>query len=297
MTSADYLRIERAILFLERNFKRQPELADVAAAVGLSEFHFQRLFRRWAGVSPKRFLQFLTATHAGRLLRQEKSVLATAYDAGLSGPGRLHDLMVSVYAATPGEMKSGGASLGIRFGIHESPFGQCLIAATARGITSLAFLQPASRNDAVAELRARWPNATIREDPAATRPLARRIFAETHNGEPITLLLRGTNFQLRVWEALLRIPPGHVSSYEQVARDVGSPAAGRAVGRATGQNPIAWLIPCHRVIRKSGVFGDYHWGATRKTAMLAWEAVRQGKGKGKFEGEGEGEGEGEETGT
>jgi AraC family transcriptional regulator, regulatory protein of adaptative response / methylated-DNA-[protein]-cysteine methyltransferase len=269
----DYARIEKAIRYLDENFRRQPALAEVAAAVGLSDYHFQRLFRRWAGVSPKRFLQFLTAEYARDLLRESWTVLDTAYEAGLSGPGRLHDLLVGVDGVTPGEARRLGAGVVIRHGVHPSPFGDFLLAATDRGVCALTFLDEGGRERALAGVAARWPNATLREDRASTLPLAEKIFAGA-DGERVPLHLEGTNFQIRVWEALLRVPGGSVVTYEQIATSLGSPRAVRAVGTAVGRNPIAYAIPCHRVIRKTGAFGEYRWGAARKRAILGWEAAR-----------------------
>lgn len=268
----DYDVVEAAIAYLEQNFAQQPELSDVARHVHLSESHFQRLFRRWAGISPKRFLQFLTAEHARLLLADSASVLDASYAVGLSGGGRLHDLMINVHAATPGEIKTGGAGVEIHYGIHESPFGDAFVATTSRGLCALAFVSPEHPEQPLQELRRRWPGATLIEDTAATRSAARAAFG---NGDAeLSLYLKGTNFQIRVWEALLRIPAGHAVTYEAIAREIGQPTAMRAVGAAVGQNPIAYLIPCHRVLRKSGVFGDYHWGSTRKKAILAWESSR-----------------------
>jgi AraC family transcriptional regulator of adaptative response/methylated-DNA-[protein]-cysteine methyltransferase len=271
---SDYELIEAAIYFLENNFRRQPELAEVARYIGYSEAHFQRLFRRWAGISPKRFLQFLTAEHARQLLSESRSVLDVSYDVGLSGGGRLHDLMLNVAAATPGEIKSGGLGLRIRYGFHDTPFGEALLALTDRGLCALAFVQNGDRERVLRELRGRWPNAHVEEDFAATAAAAHAIFGGV--GGQVTLFLKGTNFQIRVWEALLRVPPGHAVTYEDVAHSIDRPTAMRAVGAAVGQNPIAYLIPCHRVLRKSGVFGEYHWGSARKKALLAWESAHAG---------------------
>lgn len=268
----DYDVVEAAIVYLESNFAQQPELADVARHVHLSEAHFQRVFRRWAGISPKRFLQFLTAEHARRLLQGSASVLDASYAVGLSGGGRLHDLMINVHAATPGEIKTGGAGIEIRYGVHPSPFGDAFVAATPRGLCALAFVSPDDADKSLRELRRRWPGATLIEDVAATSDIARTAFGEGSN--ELSLYLKGTNFQIRVWEALLRVPAGRAICYEDIAREIGQPTAMRAVGAAVGQNPIAYLIPCHRVLRKSGVFGDYHWGAPRKKAILAWESGR-----------------------
>lgn len=276
MPNPDYVRVEKAIRYLEENFRRQPTLEEVARATGLSEYHFQRLFRRWVGVSPKRFLQYLTAGHARDLLERQRTVLDAAYEVGLSGAGRLHDLMVGVDAVTPGEVRRLGAGLVVRYGLHDTPFGEGLIAVTERGICGMSFLEERGEDGALEELRARWPEATLVEDPAATGPLVGRIFEAGAPDTRLPLLLRGTNFQVKVWEALLRIPAGAVATYEEVAELAGAPGAARAVGTAVGRNPVAYLIPCHRVIRKSGVFGDYRWGATRKRAILGWEAARRG---------------------
>jgi AraC family transcriptional regulator, regulatory protein of adaptative response / methylated-DNA-[protein]-cysteine methyltransferase len=276
--SQDYQLVEQAILFLERNFKQQPGLKEVAASVGLSEYHFQRLFSRWVGISPKRFLQFLTKEHAKRLLEESENLLETAYESGLSGPGRLHDLFVSCEAVTPGEYKQAGEGLQIVYGFHPSPFGECLIARTERGICSLSFIREGERQQALNALRQNWKHADLQEDPAATFPLVHQIFSQNWDLEssPLHLYLRGTNFQIKVWEALLRIPAGSVVSYKDIAVLIGMPKASRAVGRAVGQNPIPVIIPCHRVIRNGGEFGDYHWGSARKKALLGWEMAHQG---------------------
>lgn len=266
----DYDVVAAAIAYLETRFAEQPDLSAVARHVHLSESHFQRVFRRWAGISPKRFLQFLTAEHACRLLAESANVLETSYAVGLSGGGRLHDLMINVHAATPGEIKSQGAGLEIRYGTHDSPFGLAFIATTPRGLCALSFVSPDDPDLALRELQKRWAGATIVSDDNATRSAARAAFGDG-NAE-LSLFLKGTNFQLKVWEALLKIPAGHAITYEDIARHIGQPTALRAVGTAVGQNPIAYLIPCHRVLRKSGVFGDYHWGATRKKAILGWES-------------------------
>src|SRR5258708_15200086 len=275
----DYSRIERAIRFLEANFRAQPSLNEAAKSVGLSEYHFQRLFRSWAGISPKRFLQFLTAGHAKELLAQSRSVLDTAYESGLSGPGRLHDLFVNVEAMTPGEFKSKGAGLEISYGFHSTPFGPCLLAITDRGICGLSFLSAEDGRRALEVLKRKWPGATFSEDPDRTVPLIDQIFPHTKRKgrRTLNLFLRGTNFQIKVWEGLLRIPTGSVVCYEDIARHLKEPRATRAVGSAVGQNPVAFIIPCHRVIRKTGAIGGYRWGADRKKAMLAWEAGRKDK--------------------
>ncbi len=271
-SSEDYLRIEQAILYLERNYKEQPELGEVAANIGLSEYHFQRLFTRWAGVSPKRFIQFLTKEGAKNLLDQSENLLDTTHQVGLSSLGRLHDLFVTAEAVTPGEYKSRGAGVTIRYGIHPTPFGKCLIATTERGICHLSFVQ-ASEGDAIDSLVTDWKQANMIEDHQATVQLIEPIFdlRYSHRGKPLNVHLRGTNFQLKVWEALLQIPAGEVTTYAGIASRIGNPNATRAVGTAVGHNPIAVLIPCHRVIRKVGEFGNYRYGALRKKALLARE--------------------------
>ena len=270
----DYARIERAIHFLETSAREQPTLRDVAASVELSEFHFQRMFTRWAGISPKRFLQFQTAQHAKHLLASSRSILDVAYETGLSGGGRLHDLFISVEAMTPGQFKDGGAGVHIVTGVHDSPFGECFIAATERGICRMSFAPERHRDDVLGDLRRMWPKAEIVSDQKATARFADRIFprdGSSPSGD-LRAVLRGTPFQVKVWEALLRIPEGAVTTYEVIAKAIGHPGATRAVGTAVGRNPIAYLIPCHRVIRKTGAFGDYRWGSARKRAMLAWES-------------------------
>jgi AraC family transcriptional regulator of adaptative response/methylated-DNA-[protein]-cysteine methyltransferase len=267
----DYPRIEQAILYLENHYKEQPSLEQLAAHVGLSEFHFQRVFTRWAGISPKRFLQFLTKESAKDLLDQSENLLNVTLQVGLSSLGRLHDLFVTAEAVTPGEYKSRGAGLTIRYGIHPTPFGKCLIGVTERGICHLSFVQ-ASEGDAIDALVSDWKEAEMVEDPQTTAPLIAPIFILNMRDEtPLHLHLRGTNFQLKVWQALLDIPAGAVTTYEGIAAQIGRPKATRAVGTAVGHNPIAVLIPCHRVIRKLGEFGNYRYGPARKKALLGWE--------------------------
>jgi len=271
-SSEDYLRIEQAILYLENHYKDQPELQQVADNVGLSEYHFQRLFTRWAGVSPKRFLQFLTKEGAKELLDRSENLLETTHQIGLSSLGRLHDLFVTAEAVTPGEYKSRGAGVTIRYGIHPTPFGKCLIATTERGICHLSFVQT-SEGDVIDQLVADWKQARMIEDYKSTVSLIEPIFdlRYGHRSKPLNVHLRGTNFQLKVWEALLQIPAGEVTTYAGIASRIGNPGATRAVGSAVGHNPIAVLIPCHRVIRKVGDFGNYRYGALRKKALLARE--------------------------
>jgi AraC family transcriptional regulator of adaptative response/methylated-DNA-[protein]-cysteine methyltransferase len=277
--SSDFARIARAIVYLEAHAAEQPGLARVAAHLGLSEFHFQRLFHRWAGVSPKSFLQLLTLNHAKRLLAGSASVLEASIEAGLSGPGRLHDLFVGLDAMTPGEFKAQAATLEIGWGVHPTPYGSALIATTARGVCGFSFLaDEASDARALAELHARWPGATLRHDLARTAAVAAEVSARMAGqpaGKPLALLLAGTPFQTQVWRALLAIPEGMVCSYGQLARLAGYPGASRAVGAALGANPIGYLIPCHRVVRASGAAGDYRWGTARKRVLLATEQVRR----------------------
>lgn len=274
--SADYGRIEAAIHYLDQNFQAQPSLAEVAAHVGLSEYHFQRLFSRWAGTSPKRFLQFLTIQHAKQLLADSQSILDATFEAGLSSPSRLHDLFVTHEAITPGEFKQKGAGLTIQYGFHDSPFGECLIALTERGICGLQFVANGDRAATLAELQASWPQAQFVADEGATRPFINPIFNLTDVAErpSLPLYLKGTNFQIQVWQALLKIPAGTAVTYGTVAQMIGNPKASRAVGSATGSNPIGFLIPCHRVIRQAGGLGDYRWGSRRKKAILGWESAR-----------------------
>lgn len=267
----DYLRIEQAILYLEKNAQNQPELSEIASAVGLSEFHFQRLFTRWAGISPKRFVQFVTRENAKKLLDRSENLLDTTLQVGLSSLGRLHDLFVTTEAVTPGEYKSRGAGLTIRYGLHATPFGKCLIGVTERGICQLSFVQT-SEAEALDEFVDYWKQARMIEDYSATAPLIEPIFDLNRRGEHgLHLYLRGTNFQIKVWEALMHIAPGSVTTYEQIAKEVGRPVATRAVGNAVAHNPIAVLIPCHRVIRKLGEFGNYRYGTARKKALLVSE--------------------------
>lgn len=269
----DYERIKKVIQYLEANFQKQPSLKELSAVAGLSEFHFQRLFCRWAGTSPKSFLQFLTAKRAKQLLFESRDLLTTSLESGLSGPSRLHDLIISFEAVTPGEFKAKGAGVEIRFGVHKTPFGDCLIGITKRGVCHLAFIDGDSA-DAISEMKESWPQARFKSAKAETAKVVRSIFNRDGHRR-LSLLLRGTPFQLKVWEALLRIPEGAVVSYGHLAELAGVPGASRAVGSAVGQNAIAYLIPCHRVIRETGVFGEYRWGASRKRAVLSWEQARR----------------------
>ncbi len=267
-----YRLIEQAIQYIETNVKRQPELEEIASAVGLSEYHFQRLFTRWAGISPKRFMQFLTKEQAKQILDRSENLLEATHQTGLSSLGRLHDLFVSTEAMTPGEYKSRGAGVTIHYGIHPTPFGKCLIATTERGICHLGFVD-GSEGKAIDGLVEHWNHASMTEDYQSTAPLVNRIFLNAATDAPLKLHLRGTNFQIKVWEALLTIPTGALTTYEHIAANIGNPRAVRAVGSAVGDNPIAYLIPCHRVIRKSGEFGNYLYGTARKKAILARELV------------------------
>jgi len=273
----DYRRVERALVYLEAHRSSQPTLDDVADHVGLSPFHFQRLFSRWVGISPKRFLQFLTIEHARQCLAETHSVLDATFEAGLSSPGRLHDLMVAVDAVTPGEYKLRGAGLAIRWGFQASPFGGCLIGTTERGVCWLSFPDENERSSAVEELRGSFINADFREDLDGSALWRDRIFGKGDGieGEPLPVLLAGTNFQLKVWEALLRVPTGGLCSYSDLATLMGRPTATRAVASAVAANHIAYLIPCHRVIRSMGDFGLYRWGAARKQAIVGWEHAKR----------------------
>jgi len=275
--STDYLRIEKAIDYIEENFRDQPSLQELAEYINMSPFHFQRMFKRWAGISPKRFLQFLTIEHAKKLLDENRNVLDATYESGLSSPGRLHDLFVSIDAVTPGEFKSKGTGVEITYAIHPSPFGECLLALTERGVCGLIFLSGGKKREAVAALQNQWEGARLSETPQTTKPLLDQIFRPVpHASQPsISLFVKGTNFQIKVWEALLRIPSGSVCSYEDVAKYLGEPTAARAVGNAVAANPVVFIIPCHRVIRKIGVFGNYRHGTSRKKAMVGWEVAQR----------------------
>src|SRR5438093_4681279 len=270
----DYERIARVIRLLGERHNAQLSLEEMAAVASLSESHFHRLFRRWAGVTPKDFLQCLTAQFAKERLRESASVLEAALEAGLSGPGRLHDLMVTLEAASPGEWKRQGAGARIHWGFSDSPFGRCSIGWNARGICHLGFLDTVNGDDEPAELAADWAAAErIRDDGAAQRQ-SDKVFSRNPGSKlQLSAFVRGTRFQVKVWRALLRIPPGCLTSYGQIARALGEPGAARAVGSACGHNPVAYLIPCHRVIRETGIVLDYRWGAARKRAMVAWEAA------------------------
>lgn len=273
MTS-DYARIEKALAFLLENAGDQPDLETLAAACGMSSFHLQRLFTRWVGVSPKRFLGHLTLERAKDCLRRSASVLDAAFAAGLSGPSRLHDLFLSHEAVTPGEYKRRGEGLEIAYGWADSPFGPVLVLATGRGICGLAFQLDAGRDATLEDMCRRWPRARFVADERRMAAVARKVFAP-QPGDKLSLLLHGSPFQVRVWEALLRIPPGALASYGRVGEAAfGTSRGARAIGAAVGDNPISYLVPCHRVVRSSGALNDYHWGRARKLALIGWEAAR-----------------------
>ncbi len=272
---SDYDRIAKAIEFIAAQARRQPTLEEIAAHIHLSPYHFQRLFSRWAGITPKRFLQVLTLEHAKRLLSESGSLLEVSGAIGLSSSSRLHDHFVNLEAITPGDYKRGGAGLTIRFAVHPTSFGDAFVAVTPRGVCSLGFIGPEGAEAHRSALHAQWPCARMVEDGAATSPIIEAMLGGKRSGVPLSLYVAGTNFQTNVWRALLRIPPGRLVTYAQVAAAIGKPRAARAVGTAIGANPVALLIPCHRVIRESGRLAGYQWGGEiRKHAVLAWEAAR-----------------------
>ena len=275
--SQDYAVVEKAIRFIEENYEARPSLARIAESVNLSEFHFQRLFSRWVGISPKRFLQYLTKEYAKKLLDESRNILDASYDAGLSSPGRLHDLFIQCEAVTPGEYKSKGQGLDIVYGVSPSPFGDCMIARTSRGICALKFVRGHSMEELDGFLRSQWPRASLKKDDTVIKRLAGLVFPfdGRRTGTPLHLYVRGTNFQIKVWEALSKIPLGSTVTYEDIARHIGLPKAARAVGTAIGKNPIPFIIPCHRVIRKMGEFGNYGEGPDRKKALIGWEAAKK----------------------
>lgn len=271
----DYDRIARVIRFLDEHHLEQPTLSQLAEQVGLSQYHFHRLFSRWAGITPKGFLRCLTLSRAKEALGAGRSVLDAALDTGLSGPGRLHDLCVNLDAASPGEMKSGGAGWTIRVGFADSPFGMCFVGESPRGICNLSFVDSKDRRAATVEIERDWPLARVDWDYDAAG-IASSIFENSVGADqtsPLQVFVRGTEFQVRVWRALLQIPRSSLTTYGRLAESLGDRAAARAVGSAVGQNRLAYLIPCHRVIRKTGVLGDYRWGRTRKKAIVAWEGA------------------------
>ncbi|WP_160711614.1 methylated-DNA--[protein]-cysteine S-methyltransferase [Chitinophaga solisilvae] len=270
----NYDKIATAIAYINDNFREQPDLAEMAASVHMSPFHFQRVFSEWAGVTPKKFLQYLTLHHAKSVLKQEKAtVYDAAFETGLSGTGRLHDLFINIESMTPGEYKNGGKSLHINYSFAESPFGNMLVASTSKGICFMAFAD--NHEEALQQLMGAFPNAQFTQMVDLIQQNALYIFTrEQHRLSEIKLHLKGSAFQLKVWEALLKIPMGQLTTYGQLAHAVESPGASRAVGTAVGQNPIAFLIPCHRVIKSTGELGHYHWGDNRKSAMIGWEAAK-----------------------
>jgi AraC family transcriptional regulator, regulatory protein of adaptative response / methylated-DNA-[protein]-cysteine methyltransferase len=273
-----YKLMRRAIDRIDADDGRALSLEEIAREMNLSPAHFQRIFSRWAGISPKRFQQYLTLDHARRLLQDRRTTLETADAVGLSGSGRLHDLFLRWEAMSPGDYAKGGAGLEILWGWFESPFGPALIMGTGKGICGIAFAAETGAEAAMDDLVSRWPKARFTEDPMALAPLAETAFPRdgTAPDGPAPLFLIGAPFQIKVWEALLKIPTGHVTTYSDIARAIGHPTAVRAVGTAVGRNPISWLIPCHRALRKSGGLGGYHWGLPVKRAMLAWEAAETG---------------------
>jgi AraC family transcriptional regulator, regulatory protein of adaptative response / methylated-DNA-[protein]-cysteine methyltransferase len=280
IAAADYDVVRRAIAHIRGHWREQPETQAIADAAGVSVTELHHLFRRWAGLTPKAFLQALTLDHARRLLRDSASVLDASFEVGLSGPGRLHDLFVTHDAMSPGEWKSGGNGLTISYGFHPSPFGTALVMATERGLAGLAFADPGEDEAALADMRTRWPKARYLDDTAGTVALARRIFDPKlwRADRPLRVVLIGTDFEVRVWESLLRIPMGRATTYSDIACKVGAVKAARAVGAAVGKNPVSFVVPCHRVLGKSGDITGYHWGLTRKRAMLGWEAGRTAAG-------------------
>ena len=276
--AADYDVVRRAIGHIRGHWREQPEIAAIAEAAGVTPTELHHLFRRWAGITPKAFLQALTLDGARQLLRDSASVLDATYEVGLSGPGRLHDLFVTHEAMSPGEWKSGGEGLKLRYGFHASPFGTAVVMATDRGLAGLALADAGTQRAALADMKGRWPKAAYVEDAAATAPLARRIFDSTQwrPEQPLRVVLIGTDWEVRVWQALLKIPMGKLATYSGIAGKVCTPAAARAVGAAIGKNPICFVVPCHRVVGKTGELTGYHWGLTRKRAMLGWEAGQVG---------------------
>jgi AraC family transcriptional regulator, regulatory protein of adaptative response / methylated-DNA-[protein]-cysteine methyltransferase len=272
--AADYDIVRRAIAHIRGHWRAQPEIEQIADAAGVSATDLHHLFRRWCGLTPKAFLQALTLNHARDLLRASASVLDTAYEVGLSGPGRLHDLFVTHESMSPGEWKAGGEGLTLTYGFHPCPFGMALVMTSPRGLVGLALADPGKERAALRDMKSRWPKAKYVEDFAATAPTARRIFdaALWRQDRPLRVVLIGTDFEVRVWEKLLDVPMGRLTTYSDLAARAGAPKAARAVGAAVGKNPISFVVPCHRVIGKSGELTGYHWGLTRKRAMLGWEA-------------------------
>ena len=274
----DYDSVRRAIAFISEHWRSQPTIEAMADAAGVTPDELHHLFRRWASLTPKAFMQALTLDHAKILLRDSASVLDAALDSGLSGPGRLHDLFVTHEAMSPGEWKNGGTGLILRYGFHPSPFGTAIVIATGRGLAGLAFADPGEEQIAFADMKSRWPNATYVEDGNSTAALAQRIFDTRlwRQDKPLRVILIGTDFEVRVWETLLKIPMGKAVCYSDIACKINSPKASRAVGAAVGKNPVSFVVPCHRALGKDGKLTGYHWGVTRKQAMLGWEAGQLG---------------------
>jgi AraC family transcriptional regulator, regulatory protein of adaptative response / methylated-DNA-[protein]-cysteine methyltransferase len=274
----DYDSVRRAIAFISDNWRDQPEIEAIAEAASLTPDELHHLFRRWAGLTPKAFMQALTLDHAKGMLRDSASVLDAALYSGLSGPGRLHDLFVTHEAMSPGEWKTGGAGMTLRYGFHPSPFGTAIVIGSDRGLAGLAFADAGDERAALADQCRRWPNATYVEDHEGTAELAQRVFDPKmwRQDQPLRVVLIGTDFEVRVWETLLRIPMGRATSYSDIAKSLSNPRASRAVGAAVGRNPVSFVVPCHRVLGKSGALTGYHWGVTRKQAMLGWEAGQVG---------------------
>jgi AraC family transcriptional regulator of adaptative response/methylated-DNA-[protein]-cysteine methyltransferase len=274
----DYDSVRRAIAFISEHWRAQPTIESMADAAGVTADELHHLFRRWAGLTPKAFMQALTLDHAKNLLRDSASVLDAALDSGLSGPGRLHDLFVTHEAMSPGEWKTGGAGMTLRYGFHPSPFGTAIVIASGRGLAGLAFADPGEEQPALADMQRRWPRATYLEDHTGTAALAQRIFDTKlwRADQPLRVVLIGTDFEVRVWESLLKIPMGRAVCYSDIAQRIESPNASRAVGAAVGKNPISFVVPCHRALGKGGALTGYHWGITRKQAMIGWEAGQLG---------------------
>jgi len=273
-TPSDYAYVKKALSFISENWREQPSLDAIAAEVKLSPSHLQRIFTRWAGLSPKAFLQALTLDHARAMLRDSASILDTSYEVGLSGPSRLHDLFVTHEGMTPGSYKAQGLGLTIFYGFHPSPFGIALVMVAEQGLAGLAFADEGEEKTTLADMMSRWPNARYREDSARTAPFATRVFNPDawNSNQPLRVVMIGTDFEIRVWETLLRIPLGKAATYSDIAAHLGKPKAARAVGAAVGKNPVSFVVPCHRVLGKSGSLCGYHWGLTRKRAILGWEA-------------------------
>ncbi len=275
----DYDSVRRAIAFISEHWRTQPTIEAMADSAGVTPDELHHLFRRWAGLTPKDFMQALTLDHAKGLLRDSASVLDAALDSGLSGPGRLHDLFVTHEAMSPGEWKNGGTGLTLRYGFHPSPFGTALLMATDRGLAGVAFADPGEEQAALMDMQRRWPKAIYVEDYLSTAPLAQRIFTPKlwRPDQPLRVVLIGTDFEVRVWQTLLKIPMGRAVSYSDIACNIDNPKASRAVGAAVGRNPVSFVVPCHRALGKDGKLTGYHWGITRKQAMLGWEAGQVGK--------------------